>query len=311
MTSRSKPLIVLFVLFLVISPLHAYQNTPEDNKNLIMMSVVVRTRSGLAKGLKRESFTVTDEKALRPIEFFDDADTPVSIGILVDNSGSMQASLLGVTSKQKVLGEELKLLLASGHPDNEYFLVSFSKTPKLLADWSTANDMLARTFDIEEPRHETALYDTFFTALEKLQGGRRSRRALVLVSDGQDTASRHTFKELRTVLRDTEVIVYAIGVMSASDVGSSLGIEGQGVLDELSETTGGRGFYPQNKKELRIMFSLIASELHHQYRLGFRPDKSDVPNKWRRIKVKVTPSPTAPPEFKNLEVRARYGYYTH
>ena len=311
MNSRSKTLTVLFVVVLVISPLHAYQNTGEPDKTLIMMSVVVRTRSGVAKGLKRESFSVMDEKVLRPIESFDDADTPVSIGILVDNSGSMQASLLGGTSRQKVLGEELKLFLASGHPENEYFLMSFSKTRKLLADWSTANDILARTFDVEEPRQNTALYDTFFAALEKLQRGQRSRRALILLSDGQDNASRHTFRELRTVLRDADVIVYAIGIMGASDVGSSLGMEGQGVLDELSEMTGGRGFYPQNKKDLRIMFSLIASELHHQYRLGFRPDKSDAPNKWHRLKVKVTPTPNAPPEFKNLSVRTRFGYYTH
>ena len=311
MPSLCKALIFASVIFLVINPLHAHQNTPEDNKNLIMMSVVVRTRSGLAKGLKRESFTVTDEKALRPIEFFDDADTPVSIGILLDNSESMHPSLWRVTSKQSLLGDELKHLLTSGHLDNEYFLMSFNKTPRLLADWSTGNDMLARTFDIEQPKHDTALYDTFFAALEKLQGARRSRRALVLVSDGQDNLSRRTFREVRNALRDTDVTLYAIGIMGASDVGSSLGMEGQGVLDELSETTGGRGFYPQNKKELTVMFSLIASELHHQYRLGFRPDKSDVPNKWRRIKVKVTPSPTAPPEFKKLSVRARYGYYTH
>ncbi len=274
------------------------------------MSVVVRTRSGLAKGLKRESFTVTDEKALRPIEFFDDADTPVNIGILVDNSGSMQASLLGGSSKQKLIGDELRQFLAGGHPDNQYFVMSFNKSQKLLADWSTAHDLVARRFDIEEPKLGTALYDAFLAAVEKLHSRPSAKRALVLLSDGQDTSSRRTFKEVRNALRNADVTVYAVGMLSGSDVGSSLGIEGQGVLDELSETTGGRGFYPQNKKELKIMFSLIASELHHQYRLGFRPDKSDVPSKWRRIKVKVTPSPTAPPEFKNLEVRARYGYYT-
>lgn len=310
MSSRYKTLIVLLVAFLVINPLHAYQNTPEDNKKLIMMAVVVSTRSGLAKGLKRESFTVMDEKVLRPIEVFDDADTPVSIGILVDNSGSMQASLLGGSSKQRVFGEELKLFLASGHPDNEYFLLSFSKTPKLLADWSTANDMLARKFDIEEPRHATVLYDTVILALEKLKGRQRPRRALVLISDGQDSLSQRTFKEVREALRDTDLTLYAVGIMGASDVGSSLGIEGQGVLDELSATTGGGASYPKSRKELSTAFSTIANELHHHYRLGFRPDKSDVPNKWRRIKVKVTPSPTAPPEFKNLSVRARYGYYT-
>lgn len=308
MTSRSTRLI--FALFLVISPLRAYQHPAQNDNKLIMMSVVVWNRSGLTKGLRREAFVVLDEKVVRPIEFFDDTDTPVSIGILVDNSGSMQASLLGGTPKQKVLGEELKLFLASGHPDNEYFLMSFSKTHKLLGDWGTANDMLGRTFDIEEPKNDTALYDTLFAALEKLQGGRRPRRALVLLSDGQDNLSRRTFKEVREALRDADLTLYAIGIMGASDVGSSLGMEGQGILDELSETTGGGASYPTSRKELRTAFSTIANELHNHYRLGFRSDKSDAPNKWRRLKIKVTIPPNAPPEFKNLSVRARYGYHT-
>ncbi|HEY5838877.1 MAG TPA: VWA domain-containing protein [Pyrinomonadaceae bacterium] len=310
MTSRSKRLIILFVLFLLISPLHAYQHPAQDDNHLIMMSVVVWNRSGLTKGLKREVFTVMDEKVVRPIEFFDDTDTPVSIGILVDNSGSMHPNIRGVTSKQDFLGEELKQLLANGHPDNEYFLVSFNKTPKLLADWSSAKEMMALRFEIEEPKHDTALYDTIFLALEKLHSGQRLRRALVLLSDGQDNASRRTFKEVRTSLRNADVTVYAVGIMGASDVGSSLGIEGQGILDELSETTGGGSSYPTSRKELTTAFSTIAGELHHHYRLGFRPDKSDAPNKWRRLKITVTIPPNAAPEFKNLSVRARSGYYT-
>jgi Ca-activated chloride channel homolog len=315
MPSLCKALIFVSVIALVITPLHlnplhGSRKPAQDDNKLIMISVVVWNRLGLTKGLKREVFTVMDEKVVRPIETFDNTDSPVSIGILVDNSGSMQTSLLGGASKQKVLGEELKSLLASGHPDNEYFLLSFSKTHKLLADWGTANDMLARPFDIEEPQHDTALYDTFFAALEKLQHAGHSRRALVLISDGQDNASRHTFKEVRNALRDTDVTLYAIGIKTASDVGSSLGIEGQGILGALSETTGGGSSYPTSRKELRTAFSTIANELHHHYRLGFRPDKSDVPNKWRRLKIKITIPPNPPPELKNLSVRTRYGYYT-
>ena len=311
MSPRYKPLIVLFVVFLVITPLHAYQNTKGSEDDLVMMSVVVTTRTGLAKGLKRESFAITDEKVPRAVEFFDDTDTPVSIGILVDNSGSMQASLLGGTSKQMVLGEELKQLLANGHPDNEYFLISFNKTPKLLADLCSGPEMMDRRFDIEEPRHYTVLYDTVILALEKLKGRQRPRRALVLLSDGQDNLSRRTFKEVREALRDTDLTLYAVGIMGASDVGSSLGMEGQAILDELRETNGGAAFYPRNRKELRAVFSTIANELRHHYRLGFRPDKNNAPNKWHRLKVNVTPSPNAPAEFKKLTVRARQGYYTH
>jgi Ca-activated chloride channel family protein len=311
MPSLCKTLIVVSVIVLVINPLHGYQNSPRDDNNLIMMSVVVLTRAGLAHGLKREAFTVLDEKVVRPIEFFDNTDTPVSIGILVDNSGSMNPSLLRLTAKQQVLGEELKQFLLSAHPDNEYFVMSFNRTAKLLADWRTRKDMLAQKIDIEEPRHDTAFYDTVFAALEKLQGRQHPRRALILLSDGQDNLSRHTFKEIRDVLRDADVCVYAVGILGASDVGSSLGLEGQGVLDELTESTGGRAFYPTDRKELKTAFSLIDGELHHQYRLGFRPDKTDAANKWRRLKIKLTLPPTAPPEFKKLTVRARYGYYTH
>ena len=304
MPSLCKALIFVSVIALVINPLHGSQNPAQDDHNLIMISVVVWNRSGLTKGLKREVFTVMDEKVVRPIEFFDDTDTPVSMGILVDSSGSIQAS------KQKLISEELRALLTSGHPDNEYFLMSFSGTRKLLSDWGAANDILGRKFDIEEPKRGTALYDTVFAAIEKLQNRQRSRRSLLLISDGQDNSSRRTFKELRDALRDADLTLYVVGMLSDSDVGSSLGVEGQGILDELSETTGGAASYPTNRKELRTAFSTIANELHHHYRLGFRPDKSDAPNKWRRLKIKVTIPPNSPPELKNLSVRARYGYYT-
>lgn len=269
-----------------------------------MMSVVVSTRSGLAEGLKLKSFTVIDEKTLRPIEFFDDADTPVSVGIVIDSSSSQ-------TAKLKLISEELSQFFRNSHSDNEYFLMSFSGTRKLLADWGEGSDILARKFDVEAPKGGTALYDSVFAAIEKLQIRQRSRRALLLISDGQDNASRLTFKELRNALRDADVTLHVVGMLSDIDVGSSLGVEGKSILDELSATTGGATFYPKNRKELKGAFSTIAGELRHQYRLGFRPDKTDAPNKWRRIKVRVTPSPTAPPEFKNLSVRARDGYYTH
>lgn len=304
MASRYKMLITLCVICLVINPLNAFQNTPEREDNLIMMPAVVLSRGGLVQGLKRDAFTIIDEKVVRPVEFFDAADRPVSLGIIVDNSGSMKLSNL------KLISEELGHFVAGGHSDNEYFLVSFSGAPNLLADWGSGNDMLARKFDVEEPSRGTAVYDSLLAALEKLHKGRHSRHALLLISDGQDSSSRKTFKDARNALRGSDVMLYALGVLNDPDVGSSLGIEGQGVLDGLSGITGGTSFYPKSRKEIREVFSLIAGELRHQYRLGFRPDKSDAPNKWRRLKIKVTVPPKAASEIKNLSVRTREGYYT-
>ena len=302
-------------LFLTIiagaSKAHQRNGFTQSNNQLIMMTVTVWNRSGFVKGLNREAFGILDERVPRTIDFFESADDPVSIGIVIDTSGSMDLPDLRQTARPKPIGEVIANFLELGNPKNEYFLLSFNKTQKLLADWSSAQNLLSRKTDIEEGKGNTALYDACFVAAEKLTTSRFPRRVVMLFSDGQDNLSRHSFQDLRNLLRDSDITLYAIGIMWPSDIGSSLGLEGQGVLDELSEITGGKAFIVKDKKQMTIAVAEIATELHNQYRIGFRADQNDMPNKWRRLKLTVTPPISASQEFRKLSFRIRRGYYSH
>lgn len=270
------------------------QNQASDraDRDRVMLNVTVWNRTGFVKGLNREAFSVSDEKTEKPIEFFENQDVPLSVGILIDNSTSMQPRV-------ERIAEGLTEFVRLGHQDNEYFFLSFSDAPKLALDWASSQHILSRKIDIKPGKGKTALYDSGIIAIEKLREAKFSRRILVLISDGQDSSSLRTFKELRESLGRSDLTLYAIGVLGGADIGSSLGMEGQGVLDELAYISGGASFYPKNRKEMSFAFTQIASELRHLHRIGFRRDPNNPPNKWRRLKVKITP-PSDAQEFRKL-----------
>ena len=278
------------------------QTSEQTDRDRVMLNVTVWNRSGFIKGLNREVFTVSDEKTEKYIEFFENQDLPLSVGILIDNSTSMQPRV------ERIAGGLAEFVRLSNQ-DNEYFFLAFSDAPKLALDWASSQYILSRKIDMKPGKGKTALYDSCIIASEKFRGAKFSRRVLVLISDGQDSSSLRTFKELREVLGRSDIMLYAIGVLGESDIGSSLGVAGQAVLDELAEISGGASFYPKNRKEMSSAFTQIASELHHLYRIGFRRDPSNPPNKWRRLKVKITP-PSDASEFRKLSLRTRPSYYS-
>lgn len=302
----------LFVIAFITIPTHSQQKGLTNTADgLIMLSVTVRNGDGQnLNGLSREAFELVDEKKTRTIEFFENTDTPLSIGILIDTSESMRLFETRETSRAK-LGEAILHLLQLGNPNNEYFLASFDKVPRFLTDWKNSTELLAQKTDIIEANRDTALYDACLAALEKLTTAHHARRVLILISDGEDNVSHQTFVSLRQRLRDSDISLYAVGPVKPNDIGSSLGLEGAGILTELVETTGGEAFFPKNKKQLDAVMEQIALELRHKYRLGFRSDKAEATNKWHRLKVKIKLPPNLPAEFSKVIVRTRQGYYTH
>jgi Ca-activated chloride channel homolog len=307
------PFITLAVL-LTLSPftLSQQQNKPANSPgDLILMTVTVKTRSGgYASGLNREVFALTDQKEARSIEFFDNTDSPVSVGILVDTSESMQLFGLKELARPGPVGEAMVHMLQVGNPNNEYFLAAFDKTTRFLTEWKNGRALLAEKIQIGQQNKATALYDACYAAIEKLGTGRYPRKVLVLISDGQDNESRHSFNELRDLLRKSDIAFYAVGIPRLADVGSSLGVEGVGVMAELAEVTGGECFLPENNKQMSVAMNLLATQLRNQYRIGFRANKNDPSNKWRRLTVKVTLPADAPREFGKLKIRTRQGYFT-
>jgi len=151
----------------------------------------------------------------------------------------------------------------------------------------------------------TALYDACYLGVEKVQRGGHPKRALLLISDGQDNNSRYTFNELRRLLKESDVVLYGIGILGGGDAGSSLGMEGQGILDELASVSGGKAFFPRSAAEMDDIFEQIALELRHQYSIGYKPNNFSNDGRWHKVKVKVTP----PRGLPRLFVRTKEGYF--
>lgn len=268
--------------------------------DLITLTVTVTDTYGrLVSGLSKSAFTVLDEKKPQEITYFSDDDSPVSVGVIFDVSGSMSGD------KIRRSRDALARFIQTSHNADEYFLIAFNSRAQLLLDKTRDGNSVLDKLTFVDTKSNTALYDACYLGVEKVQRGAHTKRALLLISDGQDNNSRYTFNELRRLLKESDVVLYAVGILGGNDAGSSLGMEGQGILDELSNVSGGKAFFPRSAAEMDDIFEQIALELRHQYSIGYRPTDFSTDGKWRRIKVKVTP----PRGLPRLFVRSREGYY--
>jgi Ca-activated chloride channel family protein len=248
-------------------------------------------------GLGKDHFDVFDDKVKQQIAHFTDEDAPVSLGIVYDVSGSM---------KERVNRSirALRRFVDSSHVDDDFFLIGFNDRAKLVQDFTTSGESVIGHLMFVNPKGSTALYDAAYIAVEKVQQGRHSKKALLIISDGQDNNSRYTYKELRNRVKEADVQIYAIGITDpASD---SLSGFGRSVLEEITRMTGGRAFFPNayNEPELVEICTRIALELRHQYSVGFYPTDIQSDAKWHKVQVKVNP----PRGLGRLSLLYRDGY---
>ena len=270
------------------------------NTDLITLTVTVTDTYGrYVSGLSKTAFSILDNKQPQDIAFFSDDDSPVSVGVIFDVSGSMSGD------KVKRARDALSKFIQTSHDSDEYFLIAFNSKAQLLLDKTRDGNSVLNKLTFVETKSQTALYDACYLGVEKVQRGQHPKRALLLISDGQDNNSRYTFKELQKLLKESDVTLYAIGILSGSDAGSSLGMEGQGILDELAGVSGGKAFFPRSAAEMDDIFEQIALELRHQYSIGYKPETFVNDGKWHRVKVSVKP----PKGLPRLFVRAKEGYY--
>jgi Ca-activated chloride channel family protein len=270
------------------------------NTDLITFTVTVTDIYGrFVSGLGKNAFSIFDDKRQQDITFFSDDDSPVSVGVLFDVSGSMSGD------KVKRAREALSHFVQTSHDRDEYFLIAFNSRAQLLMDRTRDGNAVLDKLLYVTTKSNTALYDACYLGVERVQRGAHPKRALLLISDGQDNNSRYTFNELRRVLKESDVVLYAIGILGGTDMGSSLGMEGQGILDELAGVSGGKAFYPRSAAEMDDIFEQIALELRHQYSIGYKPPNFVNDGKWHHIKVKVAP----PRGLPRLWVRSKEGYF--
>ena len=280
--------------------------TPPDNGTIKVKTDLVTVTATVTdlydryiSGLKKDAFTVYDNDEKQEITFFSDSDAPVSLAIIFDVSGSMNGEKINKAR------HALSRFIATSHPMDEYFLIAFNNKAQLLLDRSRDGEAVLRKLTLVEPKKDTALYDAVYLGVEKVMRGSHQKKAVLIISDGQDNASRYNFGEVRRLLKESDVVAYSIGIQGRNDAASEVGLQGQAFLDEISGVTGGKSFYPESDVERDEIFERIALELRHQYSIGYTP-KDFVPNgKWRKVKVKVK----RPRGLPRLTVRARDGYY--
>jgi Ca-activated chloride channel family protein len=276
---------------------------PRDGRITLSTDVVSVTVSltdpygRFVTGLGKDHFEVFDDKVQQPIVHFTDEDAPVSLGIVYDVSGSMKERI-----KRSI--RALRRFIATSHNDDDFFLIAFNDRARLAEDFTTSGDRILSHLMFVNPHGSTALYDAVYLAVEKAQQGRHPRKAILIISDGQDNNSRYTYKELRNRVKEADVQIYAIGITDpASD--ELVGF-GRSALEEITRVTGGRAYFPNayNEPELVETCTRIALELRHQYSIGFYPTDVTSDAKWHKVQVKVIP----PRGLGHLSLSYKGGY---
>lgn len=302
-----------FFLFVIALAGSALSQTPEPTPtpdvdprsinvktDLITLTLTVTDMYGrYVSGLTQNAFTVMDNGQEQQITFFSDSDSPASVGVLFDVSGSMSGDKIAKARNA------LSKFINTSHPSDEYFLIAFNKRAQLLLDRTRDGDAVLQKLTLVQPKHNTALYDAVYLGLERVSRGTHQKKALLIISDGQDNASRYNFGEVKRLMKESDIVTYAVGILGGGDQTSSLGMLGQSFLDELTSVTGGRSFYPSGDAEMDEIFERIALELRHQYSVGYTPPNFTPDGKWHKVKVKVKP----PRGLPRLTVRSREGYY--
>ena len=254
--------------------------------NMVSVTVTVSDRNRrFVTGLTKENFEVYDDGVRQEIALFATQDSPLTLGIVYDVSSSMNP-----LSTQSF--HALKGLFEYSHSDDEYFVVSFNSQAKLIQDFTSVPEHILNKAVFIKPKGSTALFDAIYLALEKVKQGRHEKKALLIISDGEENSSRYSFGELRKALRETDAQLFAIGLGTG------------GSLPHITETSGGLTFFPQEYGEVGDIYTRIALMLRNQYVVGFYPTDENANIRWHKLRVKVN----APRQLGKLTLFYRDGY---
>jgi Ca-activated chloride channel family protein len=274
----------------------AGQGTISVETSLVVLPVRVTGADGdFVSGLTQQQFRVYEDGRPQPITIFQQEDTPVTVGLVVDHSRSMVPKLQGVADAASAFAQ-------SSNPKDEMFVVDFGDNVSVVLPggkpFSSNPQELAEAVSAVSAHGMTALYDAVAAGLKHLELGRSDKKALIIVSDGGDNASTHKYAEILDLARRSQAVIYAIGL-----VGSSEAEENPGALRRLCKDTGGLAFFPEKGESVSEISATIARDLREQYTIGYAPEKRQ-DGTFRKIRVEVK----APGRGK-LEVRTRSGYF--
>ena len=265
---------------------------------LVLVTVTVTdSHNRFVQGLEKKNFQIWEDKIEQAPITFSSETTPVSLGIILDKSGSMGGRHLPSGAAIPTLQDHMIMTATSclrdSTSEDEYFLVEFSNRPTVTADFTNDISKLGQQLVFMDAGGSTALWDAIYLGVRKIEHASNSRKALLALTDGMENHSRYTLGELKGILREQDVRIYSMDRVQVQFSG----------IDQLADLTGGRVFRSSNPcKEL-------SADLRNQYVIGYTPTNRAADGSWRNIRVRIRPE-GLPKGMQELSVRARQGYYT-
>ena len=304
-TNLLFPIFLLMVLPCAAMPRRNSQAAPSDQENytirtrvdLVVLRATVRDRKGApVAGLGMEDFQVFEDKVPQQIESFSHEDVPVTVGLVIDNSGSMRSK------RSEVINAALAFARYS-NPEDQVFVVNFNEHVLMglpgNVQFTGNQQQLETALSRNKADGLTALYDAVGVALEQLKKGKWDKKVLIVISDGGDNASSHTLAQVLSLVNQSSAILYTMGIFDVNDDDRN-----PRVLKQLSRISGGESFFPQSLEEILPICEQIARDIRNQYTITYVPTNRKSDGTYRAIEVKARKASSR----ARLTVNTRAGY---
>lgn len=275
--------------------------------NLVVLHATVVDKKGrMVNDLQKDDFRVFEDGVPQKLSVFSHADIPVTMGIVIDDSGSMRP-------KRAAVNAAALTFVKTSNPQDQVFVVNFNDiyyldTP---GDFATNIEELKAALDKIDSRGGTALYDAVFASLDHMKLGNRDKKTLLVITDGEDNASRYSFEELLRYAQKANAVIYTIGLLGDEEPGGLFKMHGAGphraekILDRLAQATGGEAYLPKSLEDVESTCVQIARDIRNQYTLAYYPTNTKKDGTFRAVRVETQ----APRKRERLVVRAKPGYY--
>jgi Ca-activated chloride channel homolog len=269
-----------------------------DVNLVVLHTTVLDDRGRFADGLKQENFRVLEDKAEQKLAVFKREDIPVSMGLVIDNSGSMR------DKRPRVNAAALTLVEAS-NPQDEAFVVNFNDDfyLDLDKDFSSSIPELKEALERIDSRGSTALYDAVIGSLDHVKKGAKDKKVLLVVTDGEDNTSHNSLEKTIKEVQKTDTVIYTIGLLSEESKKNAK--RARRALEEIAKASGGLAFFPENVADVKDICENVAHDIRNQYTLAYYPTNTKRDGTFRSVQVDVIP----PRGRGKLVARTRNGYY--
>jgi Ca-activated chloride channel homolog len=269
-----------------------------DVSLVVLHTTVLDDRGKFVDGLKEENFRVFEDKGEQKLSLFKREDVPVSMGLVIDNSGSMR-------DKRPRVNEAALTLVQASNPQDEAFVVNFNDDYylDLDKDFTSSIPELKEALERIDARGSTALYDAVIGSMDHLRKGHKDKKVLLVVTDGEDNVSRNSLEKTLREIQKSNVVIYAIGLFSDEDKKNKK--KAMRALKDIAAGSGGVAYFPENVDDVHSICDQVARDIRNQYTLGYYPSNIKKDGTFRTVQVDIVP----PRGRGKLTARTRNGYY--